>query len=89
MLISSVEQSDPDSQMNIYIYIYIYQDRVAQMVKHLPAMQETHVQSPGREDRLGKEMAYIYIFFTTVCHRTLTTGPCATQYDRVVSPSRM
>ena len=30
---------------------------VAQMVKHLPAMQETRVQSLGLEDPLEKEMA--------------------------------
>ena len=30
---------------------------VAQMVKRLPAMQETEVRSPGREDLLEKEMA--------------------------------
>ena len=30
---------------------------VAQMVKHLPTMQETGVQSLGREDLLEKEMA--------------------------------
>ena len=30
---------------------------VAQMVKHLPAMQETRVQSLGWEDPLQKEMA--------------------------------
>ena len=30
---------------------------VAQTVKYLPAMQETWVQSPGREDPLEKEMA--------------------------------
>ena len=30
---------------------------VAQTVKHLPAMRETHVQSLGREDPLEKEMA--------------------------------
>ena len=30
---------------------------VAQMVKHLPAMQETQVQSLGWEDPLEKEMA--------------------------------
>ena len=30
---------------------------VAQTVKHLPAMQETRVQSLGREDLLEKEMA--------------------------------
>ena len=27
------------------------------MVKHLPTMQETQVQSPGQEDLLEKEMA--------------------------------
>ena len=30
---------------------------VAQMVKRLPTMQETHVQSLGQEDPLEKEMA--------------------------------
>ena len=35
---------------------YIY-DYVAQMVKNLPAMQETRVQSPGQEDALEKGMA--------------------------------
>ena len=30
---------------------------VAQMVKHLPAMQETWIQSLGQEDPLEKEMA--------------------------------
>ena len=30
---------------------------VAQRLKHLPAMQETWVQSLGREDPLEKEMA--------------------------------
>ena len=30
---------------------------VAQMVKHLPAMQEMQVQSLGRDDPLEKEMA--------------------------------
>ena len=30
---------------------------VAQMVKRLPAMRETWVQSLGQEDRLEKEMA--------------------------------
>ena len=30
---------------------------VAQMVKHLPAIQETQVQSLGQEDPLEKEMA--------------------------------
>ena len=30
---------------------------MAQMVKHLPAMQEAQVQSLGREEPLEKEMA--------------------------------
>ena len=30
---------------------------VAQMVKHLPTIQETWIQSLGREDLLEKEMA--------------------------------
>ena len=30
---------------------------MAQMVKHLPTMQETQVQSLGREDLLEKEIA--------------------------------
>ena len=30
---------------------------MAQMVKHLPTMQETQVQSLGQEDPLEKEMA--------------------------------
>ena len=30
---------------------------IAQLVKHLPAMQETWVQLLGREDSVGKEMA--------------------------------
>ena len=30
---------------------------MAQMVKHLPAMQETSVRSLGQEDPLEKEMA--------------------------------
>ena len=32
---------------------------VAQMVKHLPTMQETQVQSLGQEDPLEKEMAVL------------------------------
>ena len=32
-------------------------DKVTQQVKNLPEMQETQVQSLGREDLLGKEMA--------------------------------
>ena len=34
-----------------------YTSPMAQMVKHLPALQETWVRSPGQEDPLEKEMA--------------------------------
>ena len=41
-----------------YTYICIYKaSLVAQLVKSLPAIQETWVQSLGREDPLKKEMA--------------------------------
>ena len=36
---------------------YFWASLVAQMVKNLPAMQETWVQSLGREDPLENEMA--------------------------------
>ena len=35
----------------------IWASLVVQMVKHLPAMRETRIQSLGREDPLEKEMA--------------------------------
>ena len=35
---------------------------VAPLVKNLPVMQETQVQSLGREDRLEKEMAIHFTF---------------------------
>ena len=43
------------NQLYIYIIYIIY--LVAQVVKNLPAMQETQVQSLGQEDALEKEMA--------------------------------
>ena len=46
----------------MYMYMYMYThvrilSLVAQMVKHLPTMWETRVQSLGPEDPLEKEMA--------------------------------
>ena len=35
----------------------IWASQVAQLVKNLPAMQETQIQSLGQEDPLEKEMA--------------------------------
>ena len=37
--------------------MFFWTSLVAQMVKRLPTMQETQVQSLGREDPLEKEMA--------------------------------
>ena len=39
------------------ICLIVWASLVAQTLKHLPAMQETSVQSLGREDPLEKEMA--------------------------------
>ena len=39
------------------IYIYIYSSLVAQLVKNLPAMQETHVRSLRQQDSLEMGMA--------------------------------
>ena len=44
---------------------------VAQMVKNLPAMQETHVQSLGWEDSLEKGMA---MHFSVLAWRIPWTG---------------
>ena len=44
----------------IYLFDYTGASLVAQLVKHLPAMQETRVQSLGWEDPLEKEMATHY-----------------------------
>ena len=41
----------------VYPLQYSWASLVAQMVKNLPAMQETQVQSLGQEDPLKKEMA--------------------------------
>ena len=42
----------------VYVYtVFQPSSLVAQMVKHLPTMQETQVQSLGWEDLLEKEMA--------------------------------
>ena len=43
--------------MNYYILSIQWASPVAQMVKNLPALQETGVPSLGREDPLEKEMA--------------------------------
>ena len=52
MLVSGVQQS----VLVILIYVSMA-SLMAQLVKSLPAMRETWVQSLGREDPLEKEMA--------------------------------
>ena len=48
--------NSPDFSIFIYVSINMI-SLVAQMVKHLPAMRETRVQSLDQEDLLEKEMA--------------------------------
>ena len=43
--------------MYVHIYTYIWASLVAQLVKNLPAVQETWVQSLGWEDPLENKMA--------------------------------
>ena len=59
-IFSSVEGSRkaPASVQHVCAHTHTYKaSLVAQMVKNLPAMQETQVQSLGREDPLEKGMA--------------------------------
>ena len=46
-----------------YSYISFWASLVAQLVKHLPAMQETPVQFPGQEDPLQKGQATHFSIF--------------------------
>ena len=48
---------DTIERLHIHISDITGASLVAQLVKNLPAMQETWVQSLGREDLLEKEMA--------------------------------
>ena len=41
----------------LYLVNFKKKKKMAQMVKHLPAMQETQVRFLGQEDPLEKEMA--------------------------------
>ena len=50
-----------DDYLSLQNFIYAYEERwtflVAQMVKNLPAMQDTWTQSPSQEDFLEKGIA--------------------------------
>ena len=43
--------------MYVHMYVCIPASLIAQLVKNLPAMQETWVRFLGQKDSLGKEMA--------------------------------
>ena len=47
---------------HVWLSVRLRASLVAQMVKNLPAMQETQILSRGREDPLEKEMATHSIF---------------------------
>ena len=51
MLVSAIHQQEPGCGP-------FWASLVAQMIKHLPAVEETWVQSLGQEDPLEKEMAF-------------------------------
>ena len=53
---SSSDLISQDSLFRVF-FVSMWVFLVAQMVKNLPAMQETQVQSLGREDPLEKRMA--------------------------------
>ena len=46
--------------MELFVVLLLFELLVAQSVKHLPAMQETQVQSLGWKDPLEKEKATHY-----------------------------
>jgi len=47
-----------NAKISFFLWLnFIWASLVTQMVKNLPAMQETQVQSLGLEDSLEKEMA--------------------------------
>ena len=51
-----------DDYLSLQNFIYAYEERwtflVAQMVKNLPAMQDTWTQSPSQEDFSGEGNSY-------------------------------
>ena len=51
------EVSQKNKRRILYINTYIWASLVAQVVKNLPAIQETQVRSLGQEDLLEKGMA--------------------------------
>ena len=75
------------------LYIYILTSLVDQMVKNLPAMQETQVWSMGQEDPLEKEIAThssIIVWripWTEKPHGLQSTGSQRVEHDWVTNTS--
>ena len=58
-----------ESDMTVQLHFpFLRASLVAQRLKHLPAMQETWVQSLGQEDTLEKEMATTPVFLPGESH---------------------
>ena len=56
LLLREVRMGSGDS-LDLLLMVWTKSSLVVQMVKHLPAMQDTRVRSLGWEDPLEKEMA--------------------------------
>ena len=65
---------EKNEKIHIYMYVCITKGFPAQMVKNLPAMWETWVQSLGWEDPLEKQMATTPVLLPGKSHgqRSLT-----------------
>ena len=61
--------------LSFYITVYLQRaSLVVQTVKNLPAMQETQVQSLGREDPMGRECIPTPVFLPEKSHGQRSPG---------------
>ena len=63
MLISAVQQSDPviHTHTHTHTFFFLFFSIMVQMVKCLPVVWETQVQSLGQEDPLEKESTPVFL----------------------------
>ena len=73
MQVSGIQHRD--SQF-LKVIVHLWASLVVQTVKNLPTMQETQIQSPGREDLLEKGMA---IYSSILAWRS----PCSEEPGRL------
>ena len=66
-LVSGEQQSDSISQVYIYICLYMYIFLIAELVKNLPAMQETRFNSWVRKICWGKDRLPTPVFLGFPC----------------------